>query len=153
MHALKFKTRISSVGGKAMKEVLNKMAEFIDQIHDFFDKTDDEIERANRQQIFDSLLNLATYSSEKVFEDALSSSLPLEEGNLALQHICQQLREINGLCTCSFSDKHEIYQSLFANIPFDNFESKASLRNALSKELTELIFEKTNTETSPRIRF
>ncbi|WP_019216621.1 hypothetical protein [Legionella tunisiensis] len=70
----------------------------------------------------------------------------LEEDNPSLTYLCQGLREINGLCTFSLSDRHEIYQPLFINIQFNHFDEKEHLRKELGRQLTELIFKKTNTD-------
>ncbi|STX41934.1 Uncharacterised protein [Legionella donaldsonii] len=137
-----------------MEEILERMADFIDDVHKSLNDTADVKERAKRQEVFDSLLLLATYTSAIELEKALSRSLPLEEANPGLTYLCKQLREINGLCTFSFSDSHDIYRSLFTNIQFNNFDEKERLRKELSRQLTELIFEKTNTEIpSSSLRF
>lgn len=137
-----------------MEEILERMTDFIDGVHKSLNSTADVKERINRLEVFDSLLLLATYVSAGELEKALSRSLPLEEANPGLTYLCKKLREINGLCTFAFNDSHGIYRALFTNIQFNNFDEKERLRKELSRQLTELIFEKTNTEIpSNSLRF
>ncbi|STX38719.1 hypothetical protein [Legionella feeleii] len=137
-----------------MEEILERMTDFIDEVHKSLNSTADVTERIKRMEVFDSLLLLATYTSAAELDKALSRSLPLEEDNPGLTYLCKQLREINGLCTFSFNDSHDIYRALFTNIQFNNFDEKERLRKELSRQLTELIFEKTNTEIpSNSLRF
>ncbi|HHF7367471.1 TPA: hypothetical protein ACPSKY_002605 [Legionella bozemanae] len=119
-----------------------KIAQFIDSMRDIFEKTPDEYEKANRLEVFDTLLLLATYAQAEELENEFQIALPNNEHNDSVTYLCQQLREINGFCQCSFSDKHSVYQDLFAEI---TPEKKQAVRDLLSKEISELIFEKTNT--------
>ncbi|KTC84486.1 hypothetical protein [Legionella brunensis] len=137
-----------------MKKIKEKIAvyrknyeDFINEINHLFEQTKDPVEKTNRREVFDTLLLLATYASREALEKEFHDLLPLEENNPTLLSICQKLQEINGLCTCTFSDEHEIYQHLLAGSNFLNFEKKEVLRNMLSAEITELILEKTNTPT------
>lgn len=119
-----------------------KIAQFIDSMRDIFEKTPDEYEKANRLEVFDTLLLLATYAEAEELENEFQIALPNNEHNDSITYLCQQLREINGFCQCSFSDEHSVYQDLFAEI---TPEKKQAVRDLLSKEISELIFEKTNT--------
>ncbi|WP_412757800.1 hypothetical protein [Legionella bozemanae] len=119
-----------------------KIAQFIDSMRGIFEKTPDEYEKANRLEVFDTLLLLATYAEAEELENEFQIALPNNEHNDSITYLCQQLREINGFCQCSFSDEHSVYQDLFAEI---TPEKKQAVRDLLSKEISELIFEKTNT--------
>ncbi|WED43552.1 hypothetical protein [Legionella cardiaca] len=121
--------------------------QFIDEMRCFFDKTEEPIEKAHRHEVFDTLLLLATYSTAAKFDAELHNLLPLEENNLRLKSMCQRLQELNGVCTCTLSDEHEIYQELFNGVSFLNFDKKDILRHRLSQQITELILEKTNTHS------
>lgn len=93
-----------------------KIAQFIDSMRDIFEKTPDEYEKANRLEVFDTLLLLATYAEAEELENEFQIALPNNEHNDSITYLCQQLREINGFCQCSFSDEHSVYQDLFAEI-------------------------------------
>ncbi|KTD40487.1 hypothetical protein [Legionella parisiensis] len=119
-----------------------KIAQFIDSMREVFEKTPDEDEKANRLEVFDTLLLLATYAQAEELENEFQIMLPYNEHSDSITYLCQQLREINGFCQCSFSDQHSVYQDLLAEI---TPEKKQAVRELLSKEISELIFEKTNT--------
>ncbi|WP_131794987.1 hypothetical protein [Fluoribacter gormanii] len=120
----------------------NKVEHFIDYMRTIFEKTPDTSERANRLEVFDTLLLLATYANVEELENELQSVLPKDENTDTISYMQEHLREINGFCTSSFSDEHEVYKNLFTAI---TPEKKQGVRDLLSKAITELIFEKTNT--------
>lgn len=121
-----------------------KVAQFIDSMRDIFENTPDECEKAKRLEVFDTLLLLATYAQAEELENEFQTALPDNELNDSITYLRQQLREINGICQCSFSDEHSVYQDLLAEI---TPEKKQAARDLLSKEISELIFEKTNTRS------
>ncbi|PWY53825.1 hypothetical protein DGG96_20260 [Legionella qingyii] len=120
----------------------NKVEHFIDHMRAIFEKTPDTSERANRLQVFDTLLLLATYAKVEELENEFQSVLPKDENTATISYLREHLREINGFCTSTFSDEHEVYKNLFTGI---TPEKKQGVRDLLSKSITELIFEKTNT--------
>ncbi|HHT0592008.1 TPA: hypothetical protein ACTXXA_000562 [Legionella anisa] len=120
-----------------------KVEHFIDSMRDTFEKTPDEGEKTKRLEVFDTLLLLATYAQAEELESEFQMVLPNNEHNDAITYLCQQLREINGFCQCTFSDEHRVYQDLLAEET--TLEKKQAVRDLLSKTISELIFEKTNT--------
>ncbi|KTC90548.1 hypothetical protein OQJ18_01130 [Fluoribacter dumoffii] len=124
--------------------VKTKVEQFIDEIRDIFSQTNDEVEKKNRLEVFDTLLLLATYASPAELEHEFQNVLPHDQGN-TVHYLCQKLREINGFCQNSLSDEHEVYQNLFAEIDFPTESKKQAVRELLSKKISELIFEKTHT--------
>ena len=133
-----------------MKEVQKKITayveqieQFIDDIRELFEDTGLAVERANRNGVFNTLLNLATYSSATELEAEFRKTLP-NVANETFDHIRNQLREINGVCTFSLSDKNEVYQNIFKGV--SNSTTQNIVRNELSNRTKELIFIKTNNE-------
>ncbi|WP_454781821.1 hypothetical protein [Legionella sp. WA2022007384] len=123
----------------------NKVKQFIDEMRSLLEKTPDTAERANRLEVFDTLLLLATYAKAEDLEHEFQCVLPKNEKANTIVYLQQHLREINGLCQGSLSDDHEVYKDLFADIIT---EKKQSIRDLLSKTITELIFAKTNTPSA-----
>ncbi|QLZ69794.1 hypothetical protein FOLKNPGA_02593 [Legionella sp. PC1000] len=123
----------------------DKVELFIDSMRDIFERTPDELEKAKRLEIFDTLLLLATYAEAEELENEFQIALPNNEHNDSITYLCQQLREINGFCQCTFSDEHNVYQDLLSEVITP--EKKQAVRELLSKTISELIFEKTNTGT------
>ena len=123
----------------------NKVGQFIDHMRSLLEKTPDTTERANRLEVFDTLLLLATYAKAEELENEFQSVLPKNENIEALVYLQEHLREINGFCQSSLSDNHEVYRDLFTEL---SLEAKQGARDLLSKTITELIFEKTNTQSA-----
>lgn len=133
---------------KKITQQQNNVAQFIDSMRDIFSKTPNESEKINRFEVFDTLLLLATYAQPEMLEHEFQSVLPQNEGEDTLSYLCEKLREINGFCSGSFSDEHGTYQDLFSEIKFPTSEKKQAARDLLSKAISEIIFEKTNTESN-----
>lgn len=118
-----------------LESYCKEVNQFIDQMRQEFDKTFDEAERRNRHGALDTLLNLATYGSATELEAEFRVILP-EIANKALDDMRAKIREINGVCTFTLSDSHELYRDM-------QHSERQEFRNQLGKAITDLIFEKT----------
>ncbi|MGL5741900.1 MAG: hypothetical protein ACRCXC_04795 [Legionella sp.] len=132
---------------KKITEQKAKIEQFIDSIHAVLSSTPDENERNNRLEVFDTLLLLATYADLETLEIEFTNSLPNIDSDKTLNYLRQQLREINGLCKKTLSDDHEVYHDLFSLMTLPTPEKKQALRELLSNNLSQVIFDKTNTVT------
>ena len=122
-----------------------KKSEFIDKVRRVFDKTVDLKEKQNRQEVFDTLLLAATWKEIGDLDRDIALMLPAANSNATINYIIQQLREINGFCTASFSDKHEVYLDLFQSLAFPTLETKQNVRDMLQNSMVTMIFNQTNT--------
>ena len=119
-------------------------AESIDKVRRAFVKTKNKEEQFNRNEVFDTLLLVATFANIDELERYIAQMLPMDKPNATVNYIVKQLREINGICTSSFGDNHETYQDLFYSLTFPTLETKQNIRDMLSKSISDMIFEKTN---------
>ncbi|KTD62623.1 hypothetical protein Lsan_1805 [Legionella santicrucis] len=122
----------------------NKIEKFINQMRKTLSDTPDAAEKENRLVIFDTLLLLATYADSEELEKEFQRSLPQYETDNTINYMCQQLREINGFCKCSFSDEHEVYQDLFNTMTHPSVRAKHFARELLSETISKMIIETTN---------
>lgn len=116
--------------------------DFIYQVREAFNDTEDTKERSNRHGVFDTLLNLATYALVTELETEFNKTLPKGEDE-AIVYIKNQIREIHGICTGSLRENHEVYESLFKDLDLSSDE-KAQGRRLLGNAVSALILEKTN---------
>src|SRR5947207_2984507 len=114
-----------------------KKSEFIDKVRGVFNKTVDLKEKQNRLEVFDTLLLAATCKEIEELDQDIALMLPTAQNNTTINCIIQQLREINGFCTCSFSDNHEVYQELFHALAFPTPEAKQNIRDILRDSMVK----------------
>ena len=122
-----------------------KKSEFIDKVRRVFDNTVDLMEKKNRLEVFDNLLLAATWKEIADLDLDIALMLPAANSNATINYIIQQLREINGFCTASFSDNHEAYQDLFQSLAFPTSETKQNVRVMLQNSMVTMILNQTNT--------
>ncbi|QRN03749.1 hypothetical protein GH742_07630 [Legionella sp. MW5194] len=129
-----------------MNEYLARVAEFIDNVYSAMtSQTIDEKERQHRLDVFTLLLLKATHAEPKQFKKEFCSYFPLMENDTTIQYIHSYLCEINGFCTKTLSDEYENYKPIFDAITFPLPETKQLIRDQLSKQLSDLVFQKTKT--------
>jgi hypothetical protein len=128
-----------------INEYVKKKEQFIDNVRNAIDtQTIDREERKYRLEVFDAFLLKATYSERSEFEEAFTKNFPPETDSI--KYIHDHLCEINGFCKQTFSDEHEGYRNIYDSVTFLMPETKQSIREQLSKQLTEMIMRRTNTE-------
>ena len=125
--------------------------ESIDKVRAVFAKANNKQEQSDRNEVFDTLLLAAIFVSKDQLERDMAHMLPMDKPNATINYIAKQLREINGICTASFSDNHEVYQDLFYALAFPTHEARQNIRDMLGRSISDMIFEKTNAMPSNHV--